>query len=680
MDQQLDEKIIFNKIFNDGPSAMAVIDRDYKFLMANNILGNILGYSKNKLKNMTFLDIIFADDISMVKRSLKKIFNGRAPYYDIENRGTTKNKKTIWLKSTVTAIKTNNGAPSYAHLLIENINEKKISEEKSRDLIKWQEAIIDNTPVLQYNVSPDGTILNCNKLVLDTLGYKNKDELIGKPLAPTIYTPASIDKSKKLFLKWKETGTIKDEELQVKTKNGKVIDVLLNVSTLYDNDGNPLSSISTQLDITERIRAEKEIENLSRFPSENPNPVLRIDRIGKVIYSNLVGIKMLKKLKSKVGGKAPEIFNDAVTRMLKEKSLKHETANIHLGEIEYEFVITPVKGADYINLYGRDITERKKAEKAIESLSRFPSENPNPVFRVNNKSSIIYANESARKILQKLGNKNEDKLSKILSRLATGVKNTKNTKLKTVELEISDSIYEFSIIPVKDTDYFNIYGKNITEEKKTEVLQRGIEREKAANDERNRLARDLHDTVTQTLYSANLIAEIIPRLWKRNPKDATKRLEEIRQLNNVALTEMRVLIFELRPSSFVEENLGTLLKELAKSISTRSKIPIGVQLDGKCKFPPEVELGLYRIAQETLNNIAKHSFATRANISLKCNPGILQLQVTDNGNGFDTAKISKTNLGLTIIKERAKLIGASIEIDSGPGTGTEISVSYSYPK
>lgn len=313
-------------------------------------------------------------------------------------------------------------------------------------------------------------------------------------------------------------------------------------------------------------------------------------------------------------------------------------------------------------------------------MSRFPSENPNPVFRVNNKFSIIYANKLARKILQKLGNINEDKILKILPGLITNAKKRKIIKLKIIELEIGDSIYEFSVTPIKYTDYFNIYGKNITEEKKAESLRSSIEREKAAIDERNRLARDLHDTVTQTLYSANLIAEIIPRLWKRNPKDAIKRLEEIRQLNNVALTEMRVLVFELRPSSFIEENLGILLKELAKSSSTRSKIPIKVQLDGKCKFSPKIELGVYRITQEALNNIVKHSFATRANIFLKCHPEKLILQIIDNGNGFDTKKISKTNLGLTIIKERAKLIGASIKIDSAPGTGTKITVDYSNPK
>ncbi|GAG59771.1 unnamed protein product [marine sediment metagenome] len=136
-------------------------------------------------------------------------------------------------------------------------NTKKESVTELKNLIKLQETVIDNIPVLQYCISPDGIILGCNKLVLKTLGYKNKNELIGKSLLTTIYAPSSFKKAKTLFLKWKETGNIQNEELQIKTKNGKLIDVLLNVNTLYDNNGKVLSSISTQLDITKRKKAGK---------------------------------------------------------------------------------------------------------------------------------------------------------------------------------------------------------------------------------------------------------------------------------------------------------------------------------------------------------------------------------------------------------------------------------------
>ncbi len=552
-------------------------------------------------------------------------------------------------------------------------NTKKESVTELKNLIKLQETVIDNIPVLQYCISPDGIILGCNKLVLKTLGYKNKNELIGKPLLTTIYAPSSFKKAKTLFLKWKETGNIQNEELQIKTKNGKLIDVLLNVNTLYDNNGKVLSSISTQLDITKRKKAEKEIEDLSRFPSENPNPVFRINKEGKVIYSNLVGIKQLKKLESNVNQKAPKVFYDIVTKLFKEKSTRVETLNVHLGDKDYEYVVTPVKNTDYANLYGRDMTKQKKAQDEISNLAKFPSENINPVFRVNNKLSVIYTNESAKKILQKT---KDNKILKILSVFITNTKKTKIKKLKTVEFEIGDSIYEFSIIPVKDTDYFNIYGKDITEKKKVEKLLLIREKEKISVGERDYLAKELHDTVTQTLFSANLIAEVIPKLWKKNPKVVIKKLEEVRQLNNSALEEMRVLLFELKSLSFENEKLGNLLKKLAKSTSTRSGIPIRVQIDEKYKHSPKAELGFYRIAQEALNNIVKHSNATESSLLFESYSKHMKLLISDNGNGFNSNKIAPENLGLIIMKERSKLIGASLDISSNPGRGTKISITY----
>lgn len=552
-------------------------------------------------------------------------------------------------------------------------NTKKESVTELKNLLKLQETIIDNNPVLQYYISPDGIILGCNKLVLETLGYKNKNELIGKPLLTTIYAPSSFKKAKTLLLKWKETGNIKNEELQIKTKNGKLIDVLLNVHTLYDNNGKVLSSISTQLDITKRKKAEKEIEDLSRFPSENPNPVFRINKEGKVIYSNLVGIKQLKKLKSNVNQKAPKVFYDIVTKLFKEKSTRVETLNVHLGDKDYEYVVTPVKNTGYANLYGRDVTKQKKAQDEISNLAKFPAENINPVFRVNNKLSVIYTNESAKKILQKT---KDDKILKILSVFITNTKKTKIKKLKTVEFEIGDSIYEFSIIPVKDTDYFNIYGKDITEKKKAEKLLLVREKEKISVGEQDYLAKELHDTVTQTLFSANLIAEVIPKLWKKNPKVVIKKLEEVRQLNNSALEEMRVLLFELKPLSFENEKFGNLLKKLAKSISTRSGIPIRVQIDEKYKHSSKAELGFYRIAQEALNNVVKHSNATESSLLFESYSKHMKLLISDNGNGFNSNKITPENLGLIIMKERSKLIGASLDISSNPGRGTKISITY----
>jgi PAS domain S-box-containing protein len=114
-----------------------------------------------------------------------------------------------------------------------------------------------NLPLLAYKVALDGRIVDCNRLAVKSLGYKSRKDLIGKPLVTSIYAPSSRDKARQLFLKWKNTGTLRNEEFQVITKRGKVIDVLLNVNTIYDKKGKPLFSISTQLDISEHKRIEE---------------------------------------------------------------------------------------------------------------------------------------------------------------------------------------------------------------------------------------------------------------------------------------------------------------------------------------------------------------------------------------------------------------------------------------
>ncbi len=198
----------------------------------------------------------------------------------------------------------------------------------------------------------------------------------------------------------------------------------------------------------------------------------------------------------------------------------------------------------------------------------------------------------------------------------------------------------------------------------------------AAADERNRLARDLHDAVSQTLFSASIIADVLPRLWDRNQPEARKRLEEIRQLTRGALAEMRTLLLELRPAALVEAEIGHLLNQLAESINGRARIPVSVAIEGECKAPTDVKVALYRIAQESLNNVAKHSKAKAAAVRLACTPEEITLEISDDGQGFDLSAIHTESLGVGIIHERAREIGASLNIESSAGNGTKVSVVW----
>jgi nitrate/nitrite-specific signal transduction histidine kinase len=199
--------------------------------------------------------------------------------------------------------------------------------------------------------------------------------------------------------------------------------------------------------------------------------------------------------------------------------------------------------------------------------------------------------------------------------------------------------------------------------------------ETAAISERTRLARELHDSVTQTLFSASLIAEVLPDLWEMNQKEGWRRLEELRQLTRGALAEMRTLLVELRPNALVEIPLPDLLRQLCEALIGRTRLPIQLSIAGQQKLPADVQVGLYRITQEALNNIVKHSKATQAVVTLRLN-GSLHLSIADNGCGFEIAKVPPDHLGLKIMGERAKAIGAKLSIYSEPGDGTQISVTW----
>ncbi len=200
--------------------------------------------------------------------------------------------------------------------------------------------------------------------------------------------------------------------------------------------------------------------------------------------------------------------------------------------------------------------------------------------------------------------------------------------------------------------------------------------ELAVVEERSRLARDLHDAVTQTLFSASLIAEVLPQIWEQNREQGELRLAELRELTRGALAEMRTLLLELRPTALLEADLGELLGQLGESITGRARVPVHVKVEGECDLPPEVKVALYRISQEALNNMAKHSAASHAEVQLLCEPVQIEMQIIDDGQGFKPTDISAESLGLGIMQERADTIGAELDITSHPGEGTTIKVIW----
>jgi signal transduction histidine kinase len=194
--------------------------------------------------------------------------------------------------------------------------------------------------------------------------------------------------------------------------------------------------------------------------------------------------------------------------------------------------------------------------------------------------------------------------------------------------------------------------------------------------ERGRLARDLHDVVTQLLFSINLVAGSLLRLWRSDPDMAERSTNELQRLTRGALAEMRTLLRELRPQTIAQTDLGTLVTQLSEGLAARQDIPAEIRAEVNGDLPPDVHIALYRIAQEAMNNVAKHANASSLTVDLTGGDGHVHLSVADDGYGFDAAEVSAESMGLDIMRERASGIGADLAVSSRPDAGTTVEVTW----
>jgi signal transduction histidine kinase len=202
-------------------------------------------------------------------------------------------------------------------------------------------------------------------------------------------------------------------------------------------------------------------------------------------------------------------------------------------------------------------------------------------------------------------------------------------------------------------------------------------RGKAALEERQRLARELHDSVSQALYGIALGARTARKLLNQNPQLLADPLDYILSLADAGLAEMRALIFELRPESLESEGLVAALEKQAAALRARHEIEVELALcEEPQKAPPEVKEALYRIAQEALHNTVKHARANRVTIKMVCEGGHVGLEVSDDGIGFDTRGEFPGHLGLRSMRERAQRLGGTLTVVSSPGAGTAVRAHF----
>jgi signal transduction histidine kinase len=202
-------------------------------------------------------------------------------------------------------------------------------------------------------------------------------------------------------------------------------------------------------------------------------------------------------------------------------------------------------------------------------------------------------------------------------------------------------------------------------------------RETAAQDERNRLARDLHDTIKQQLFSINMAAATAQTLAKNDPEAALQMVQEVRNLSQQAQVEMKALLTQLKPAPLATVGLVQAIGDQLEALHFRSEVEVelnGALPDDTSRLPLGAQEALFRITQEALSNIARHARATHASVTLLPSDTQLLVRITDNGKGFDAAAAG-AGMGMGNMRARIADVGGTLAVQSAPGAGTTIEIS-----
>jgi PAS domain S-box-containing protein len=344
----------------------------------------------------------------------------------------------------------------------------------------------------------------------------------------------------------------------------------------------------------------------------------------------------------------------------------------------------------------RDMREQDRLERELresESRYRFLVENaPDVVFATDAEGRITFASDALERMA---GWRPEEVVGEPYGKIVDAasaapgqsrwealarepaVKQTAIQSLKRPDGSLVP--VEISAIGIVDEhgDFDGIHGsaRDISERIRLERELRRQAGELAAGEERAHLARELHDSVTQALFSMTLVSRSVEMLLDRDAAAARTHLSQLRELQREALAEMRALIFELRPGNLEQDGLTRALRTHSAALQGRIGLPVVVESSLTERLPLAIEEALYRIAQEALHNVVKHAGARQVRVELDRAGSGVRLRVEDDGKGFDPQRVPDGHLGLTGMRARADRIGAKFTCRSEPGQGTTIEVA-----
>lgn len=418
-------------------------------------------------------------------------------------------------------------------------------------------------------------------------------------------------------------------EVALRTKQGHIVPTLLRVDTIENDAGRRIGLISVHTDITERKRAEAFLREQQIFEKS-------LRDSATVLTETLQLDEVLDRILDNIKHVVP-----------------HHMAHIMLIE-EGVVHIVRIRGFEDVQTQAWLLSQRYRVAESPDLQVMIQS--GKPAIRSESASSW--------------GDTYPFELRKIRSSVSIAIRLKGNTRGFLYLLS-----QEPDFFTPAHADRLQVFAEHAAVAIQNAQLHKKAQ-ELATLQERQRLAHELHDAVSQTLYSASVIAEALPHLWERDPEKVKPRLAQLHRLTRGALAELRTLLLELRPVRLIEADFDDLLHQLIEVLQGRTQIEVTLEADGTPALPEDVKTALFYITQEALNNVVKHASATQVIVCLRNNRDRLDLSIIDNGRGFDPNQADSTSMGLGIMRERAEAVGALLNITSQANQGTRVNITW----
>ncbi len=708
----------YRHIFENAGEGIFQTTRDGRFLTANPALARMLGYASAEELIRSRIDIERQHYVDPLKRQeFKRLAEENGFIRDFEYQAYRKDGSKLWITTNVRVVRDEDGTLLYYEGTAQEITDRKQAEEARTRLA----AIVESSDDAIIGKDLDGTIVSWNSGAERIYGY-SAEEVIGSPIS--ILVPAeSVDEISKIRERIGTGESINHYETVGVKKDGQLINVSLTVSPIPDAANRIVGASTIARDITDRKRAEETLrENQELFRSAFDYAAIGMALVspdGRWLRVNhslceLVGYseEELLAMNYQAITHPDDLAADLeyVRQMLDNeiRSYQMEKRYFHkLGHMVWILLSVSLlrdsKGKPrYFVSQIQDITEQKQAAEALreaEQEYRELFENAKDAIYVHDLDGRYTSVNPAAETL--CGYSRDEILGKSFTNfIAPEYLQPVHENLCRKLAEAGETTYEIEVIakdgrrvPVevssrlirKNGEAVVVQGtaRDITERKRAQEAMRSYSRRliEVQEAERQNIARELHDEIGQVLTAVRINLQSAQR--SSGTENYLPRIEDSIVVVDEALKRVRELSLQLRPSLLDDLGLTAALRWYADRYAQRTGFAVEILSDCETggRIRRELETACFRIAQEALTNTARHTEATRVTVELKREKGNLMLLIKDNGIGFDIDPLFKNAtagaaLGLRGMEERALAVGGQFEINSAPGQGTEVRVTF----